>query len=383
MTGAEPALRVLVVDDEEALGIGVRRVLEPFRVPTGDSHGEAALEVRTAKSGEEGLAVLKDFRADLVLLDYKLPGMDGIEVLRQLSRDGGGPMVIMITAYASLETAVKATKMGSYDFLAKPFTPEELRYAVRKAAEHILLRRRAERLASERRRIRFEFLSVLAHELKAPLDAVEGYLDILLEKIPGPPAQMLGRCQERVTGMKKLILDLLDLTRIESGEKNRDIRRIDLVGVLRRGVETQLPRARKRDIRIEVDAPPAFKFLADEGEMDIIFNNLLSNAVKYNSPGGRVRVALRQGPDGAELRVADTGIGIAESDQRKLFKEFVRIRNPETAAVPGSGLGLSTVRKLAMLYGGDATVESLPGKGSTFTVRLREAVPAPVPGAKV
>ena len=277
MTGAEPPLRVLVVDDEEALGTGVRRVLEPFRVPTGDSHVTAALEVRAAKSGEEALEVLKDFHADLVLLDYKLPGMNGIEVLRHLSRDGGQPMVIMITAYASLETAVKATKMGSYDFLAKPFTPEELRYAVRKAAEHILLRRRAERLASERRRIRFEFLSVLAHELKAPLDAVEGYLDILVEKVQGQNAQMLGRCQERVTGMKKLIVDLLDLTRIESGEKNRDLRRIDLVGVLKRGVETQLPRAGKREILIEVDAPPALAFLADEGEMEIVVNNLLSN----------------------------------------------------------------------------------------------------------
>ena len=383
MNGSEQPLRVLVVDDEEALGIGVRRVLEPFRVPTGDSHAEAALEVRTAKSGEEGLAVLKDFAADLVLLDYKLPGINGIEVLRQLSRSGGGPMVIMITAYASLETAVKATKMGSYDFLAKPFTPEELRYVVRKAAEHILLRRRAERLASERRRIRFEFLSVLAHELKAPLDAVEGYLDILVEKVPGQHAQMLGRCQERITGMKKLILDLLDLTRIESGEKNRDLRRIDLVGVMRRGVETQLPRAGKREVRIEVDAPAALEFLADEGEMDIVFNNLLSNAVKYNSPGGRVSVVLRRGPDGVELRVTDTGIGIAESDRQKLFKEFARIRNSHTAGIPGSGLGLSTVRKLAMLYGGDVTVESLAGKGSTFIVHLREAVPAPVPAAKV
>ena len=84
-----------------------------------------------------------------------------------------------------------------------------------------------------------------------------------------------------------------------------------------------------------------------------------------------------------ELRVADTGIGIAEDDQRKLFKEFVRIRNAETAGIPGSGLGLSTVRKLTMLYGGDVAVESLVGKGSAFTVRLREAAPAPVQNAQV
>jgi signal transduction histidine kinase len=382
MTVSEPSLKVLVIDDEEALGIGVRRILEPLRVPTGDPQAEAALEVRITRSGEEGLAALKDYPADLLLLDYKLPGMNGLEVLRHLPRDGGGPMAIMVTAYASLETAVKATKLGSYDFLAKPFTPEELRYAVRKASEHILLRRRAEKLAAERRRVRFEFLSVLAHELKSPLDAIEGYLDILVEKVPGPPAQMLGRCQERVTGMKKLILDLLDLTRIESGEKSRDLRPVDLVAALRRGVEIQLPRAGRKDVRIEVDAPPALDFVADEGEMEIIFNNLLSNAVKYNNPGGLISVVLRRVPEGAELRVQDTGIGIAESDQAKLFKEFVRIRNEETAGIPGSGLGLSTVRKLAMLYGGDVTVQSLAGQGSTFTVHLREAVLAPAPGVK-
>ena len=302
MTCAEQPLRVLVVDDEEALGLGVRRVLDPFRVPAGEAHQEAALEVRIARSGEEALEALKDFPADLLLLDYKLPGIDGIEVLRRLTGNGGGPMTIMITAYASLETAVKATKMGSYDFLAKPFTPEELRYVVRKAAEHILLRRHAQRLAAEKRRIRFEFLSILAHELKAPLDAVEGYLDILVEKAPGENARMLGRCQERITGMKKLILDLLDLTRIESGEKNRDLKSLDLVGVLRRGVETQLPRAGKKGVRIEVDAPAALEFRADEGEMDIIFNNLLSNAVKYNAPSGRVAVTLRRSPEGVELR---------------------------------------------------------------------------------
>ena len=383
MTCAEQPLRVLVVDDEEALGLGVRRVLDPFRVPAGEAHQEAALEVRIARSGEEALDVLKDFPADLLLLDYKLPGIDGIEVLRRLSGNGGGPMAIMITAYASLETAVKATKMGSYDFLAKPFTPEELRYVVRKAAEHILLRRHAQRLAAEKRRIRFEFLSVLAHELKAPLDAVEGYLDILVEKAPGENARMLGRCQERITGMKKLILDLLDLTRIESGEKNRDLKSLDLVGVLRRGVETQLPRAGKKGVRIEVDAPDALEFRADEGEMDIIFNNLLSNAVKYNAPSGRVAVTLRRGPEGVELRVADTGIGITADDQTKLFKEFVRIRNAQTSGIPGSGLGLSTVRKLAMLYGGDVTVQSDAGQGSTFTVRLREAAAAPVVEARV
>jgi len=365
-------LKVLVVDDEEALRAGVLRVLDSFRLAGGDS-GEMSLDVRVAASGEEALAALDESPADMMLLDYKLPGIDGLEVLRRVKLDGAGPMVIMLTAYASLETAVRATKMGSYDFLAKPFTPDELRYVVRKAAEHILLRRHAERLASERRRIRFEFLTVLTHELKSPLDAVEGYLDILAERLGGQDAQMVGRCVERVGGMRKLIFDLLDLTRIESGEKKRELRPTELVPILLRCAEGLRPQAAKKDVSIEVESPASLRLVADEGELGMVFENLLSNAVKYNRPGGTVAVSLSALPeDGARLLVRDTGIGISEADQRKLFKEFVRIRNAETAGIPGSGLGLSTVRKLAMLYGGDVTVESSAGRGSTFTVLLRQ-----------
>ena len=374
MTPRAQSLRVLVVDDEEALGAGVRRLLLPLRIAAGEAGGEISMEVRIASSGEAGLKALDEFPADMMLLDYKLPGMDGLEVLQRMKHDGGFPLVIMLTAYASLETAVKATKMGAHDFLAKPFTPDELRAAVRKAAEHILLRRHADRLASERRRVRFEFLTVLSHELKAPLDAVEGYLDILAERLAGENARMVGRCLERAGAMRKLISDLLDLTRIESGEKNRDLRPVDLVRVLRRCVETHLPSAAKRQLRIDVEAPQSLEFLSDEGEMEIVFNNLISNAVKYNRPGGRIEVSLLRDAAGMELRVKDTGIGIAEADRHKLFKEFVRLRNPATTGIPGSGLGLSTVRKLATLYGGDVGVESLDSQGSTFIVRLREAV---------
>ena len=144
-----------------------------------------------------------------------------MDVLDALSGMGRDVLTIMITAYATFETAVKATKLGAYDFLAKPFTPDELRYAVRKATSQLILSRQARKLAEEKRQVRFNFISVLAHELKAPLNAVEGYLNILATTEADQNLAMVERSIVRVDGMKKLISDLLDLTRIESGQRER------------------------------------------------------------------------------------------------------------------------------------------------------------------
>jgi signal transduction histidine kinase len=113
--------------------------------------------------------------------------------------------------------------------------------------------------------------------------------------------------------------------------------------------------------------------VADRSELEIILNNLVSNAVKYNRDGGRVDVTLEPAVDGYgwRIRVADTGIGMKPEDAARLFQEFVRIKNDQTRNIAGTGLGLSIVRKLAQLYGGEATVESTHGVGSTFTVTLR------------
>jgi two-component system, sensor histidine kinase and response regulator len=167
-----------------------------------------------------------------------------------------------------------------------------------------------------------------------------------------------------------LILDLLDLTRIESGERRRDIAEIDLVEVAQVAIETQQSEADRRGIAVTLDAPDPVRLSADRSEMEIVLNNLISNAVKYNRDGGQVTVTLRHGDGIVTVRVRDTGIGMAPEERRKLFQEFARIRNEKTRTIPGSGLGLSTVRKLAHLYKGEVAVESAPDEGSTFTVTL-------------
>jgi signal transduction histidine kinase len=292
--------------------------------------------------------------------------------MKELGRE---VLTVMITAYATFETAVKATKLGAYDFLAKPFTPEELRYALRKATSQLILSKQALKLAEEKREIRFNFISVLAHELKAPLNAVEGYLNILRTTEADQNLQMVERSIVRVDGMKKLIMDLLDLTRIESGQRERVIARVDVRELARASMELFAVDAERRGITVTLEDGPDVELLADPGEVEIVLNNLISNAVKYNRDGGDVTVSLSRKGGAAVFAVSDTGIGLSAEEAGKLFNEFTRIKNEQTVKILGSGLGLSTVRKIANMYDGEARVTSEPGVGSTFTVTLRDAPP--------
>ncbi|MFH0916285.1 MAG: ATP-binding protein [bacterium] len=376
-------IRVAMVDDEEPLHLAVRRILDKYRVHVADVDIEVAYDSAYFASGEQFLdSMAAGTEFDLLLLDLKLPGMDGLDVLTELAHRGRGMMVIMITAYATFETAVQATKLGAYDFLPKPFSPEELRYAVRKATDQLILSREARRLTEEKRQVRFNFISVLAHELKAPINAVEGYLKILRTEEPPEHLQMIDRSLIRLEGMRKLIFDLLDLTRIESGQKQRNFATVDVRGLAKASVDLFSTEAVARGITMGLRPGEPVKMTADPGEIEIVLNNLISNAVKYNRDGGSVTVTLAREGEGVKISVTDTGIGLTPDESAKLFAEFVRIKNEDTVKVIGSGLGLSTVRKLAQLYGGDATVKSEKGSGSTFTVTLRDAGAAsrdPVP----
>ncbi len=366
--------RVLVIDDEPGMRLGAERVLRSYVVPLPDQETEVAFELSAAGSGEEGLELIRSAPPDILLLDHKLPGIQGLDILDVVARDHRDVLTVMITAYASIETAISATKRGAFDFLAKPFTPDELRAVLHKAAKHLVLQRRAAALAREKRQVRFQFISVLAHELKAPLAAVEGYVRLLQKGVipPGSPGydQAVDRSLERLDGMRKLILDLLDLTRIESGQGRRELVALDLAEAARRAVEGMQAAAALRGIRIAVEGDPSLPMTADPSEMDMILNNLVSNAVKYNREGGEVTVRLRAEGTEAVLAVSDTGIGMTPEETGRLFGEFARIKNDKTRGISGSGLGLSIVKKLSRLYGGEVKVESSPNVGTTFTVTL-------------
>jgi signal transduction histidine kinase len=370
---------------------GVERALSRYTLHIDDVDVDVDFEVELAETGEDAIEIIDTRQPDILLLDYMLPGISGLDVLERIGRREGMYTVI-ISAFASLEAAVTAIKRGAYDFLAKPFTPQELKATVRKVTESLVHAREARKLAEERRKVRFQFIRVLAHELKAPINAVEGFLTIVRDRTAGDNEEayedMVCRSIDRIQSMRKLIMDLLDLTRIESGEKVREIGPVDLREAVDRAVESASPEAEDRGIEIHVDAPPSIPMTGDSGELEIILNNLVSNAVKYNRDNGRVDVKVDLGEDRVRIDVADTGIGMTKDEAEKLFNDFVRIKNEKTRRIPGSGLGLSIIKKLSELYGGGVGVQSEPDKGSTFTVELErhsdasahaEEEPAPAP----
>ena len=372
-------LKVLIVDDEDGMRSGIRRSLRKFTAETDDGQ-TIGLELDEASSGEDAIVKMAQCSPDLLLLDNKMGGISGLEVLEWTDEHCPDMMVIMITAYASIESAITATKQGAYDFLPKPFTPGELKVSLRQAALHLLALRQAKELESEKRKVRFQFISVLAHELKAPLGAIEGYLYLLRDGTgvddPAVYARVVERSLIRLSGMRKLIYDLLDLTRLESGQKKRELADTDLIDVAEMSIETMKPDADNRGIEINLNASAQKIILnGDRNEFEIIFNNLISNAVKYNKDNGSVDVNITETDDCIKIAVSDTGIGMSAEEVEKLFGEFVRIKNEKTRNILGSGLGLSIMRKTAAIYGGDVSVVSVPDQGTTFTVTLMKEPP--------
>lgn len=372
----ELRLKVLVVDDEEGMRLGVGRSLRHFSMETEEGGSIVLLDLEDASSGEEAIDLMQKKHYDIVLLDNKMGGLSGIDVLAWIEQQDLDLLAIMMTAYASIETAVTATKQGAYDFLPKPFTPSELKVSVRQAAEHLLALRQARQLEDEKRRVRFQFISVLAHELKAPLGAIEGYLYLLRDGTgvddPAVFQRVVERSLIRLSGMRKLIYDLLDLTRLESGQKMRELMDVDVIESARKAIETMKPDADARGIAVHLSSSTdPVLITGDRGELDIIFNNLISNAVKYNRDEGSVTVSVKDRGQEVEIAVSDTGIGMTKEEVEKLFGEFVRIKNEKTKNILGSGLGLSILKKIALLYNGDVTVSSIPDAGTTFTVVLK------------
>ncbi len=371
----EEYFRVLVVDDEPGIRIGVTRVLQNYSVELPEVGIKTFFDVDAVETAEEAIERIKANPPHILLLDNKLPGMSGLEALEKIvEMKLLETYTVVITAYASIETAVRATKHGAYDFLPKPFTPNDLKNTIYKVVKQLIVERKARELEKEKRRIRFEFISVLAHELKAPINAVDGYLRIIMDmniaENPELCKELIERCITRNEYMRKMINDLLDLTRIESGEKVRNIEDVDLRDVARLSMETMLVEAQKRNIMFMLHATTPIIIKADRNEMQIILNNLVSNAVKYNKENGRVDIYLSKEDGKVIIKVRDTGIGMTKEECTRLFQDFVRIRNKKTENILGSGLGLSTVKKLAQIYGGDVSVISSPDEGSTFTVEL-------------
>lgn len=237
----------------------------------------------------------------------------------------------------------------------------------------------AERQAVERLRevdqVKDAFVSSVSHELRTPITSILGYTEMLEEGVYGDlgPEQLdaVRRVSTNSTRLLSLIDDLLTLSRVQEGGIVFVDRLVDLRAVVTAGCTVVAPTAERRGIALGVDLPDEpIPFLGDRDMLERVVINLVGNAVKFTPDGGRVTSTLTVEHDTAVLRVDDTGIGIPPEEQERLFTRFFRSSLAQARAIPGSGLGLSIAHAIVEKHGGTMSVQSEPGRGTTFTVRL-------------
>jgi signal transduction histidine kinase len=376
---------VLNVNDDDANRYLVSRILEM-----------AGYRVLEAATGMAALLQAEQHRPDIVILDVKLPDISGYEVCSRLRANPGTAAVAVLHTSATFITTdkkVRGLDGGADAYLTQPFEASELIATVRsllrlRHAEQAA-RQRAEELAEMDRR-KDEFLAMLAHELRNPLAAIMTAIGIL-ERKPTEDikeARMRGIIHRQTHHLARLVDDLLDVSRITRDRVELRKGRLDLLTVLHQVVGTIRPVAESRGLGLEVSLPREPLWVnADATRLEQVFTNLLDNAAKYTDSGHVTLHVERQGVDGtarAVVRVKDTGIGIPKEVQPYIFELFAQADTSLERSRGGLGIGLTLVRKLVQMHGGQVTVHSEgPGHGSEFVVKLpllRELeIPAPPP----
>jgi signal transduction histidine kinase len=356
---------VVVIDDDYAMRLSCQQTL-----------AKVGYGVEVFEDGARGLDGVATLKPGLVVVDLKMPGLSGMDVIARLHAIDPTITIIVITGYATIGTAVDAMKAGAYDFLPKPFSPEELRVIVRRGFEWRWLQIQSRLCELDRELLRRRFVTFVSHQLKTPLVAVHQYLDVLRRLGDAPEArarrdEWLDRCIVRTEELQRLIEDWLTLARLEGGALTRQRIRVDLKEALPRMLAGHEALAVAHQVTLRHELPaPGYLVRGDPTCLGVLFDNLITNAIKYNRPGGCVRVAAELPPGEVLVSVADTGVGIPAEALPFVFDEFYRARQPSGRRVEGTGLGLPICRRIVTEMGGTIDVESTEGTGSTFRVRL-------------
>jgi two-component system sensor histidine kinase/response regulator len=373
----EGPANILVIDDERGIREGCKRALTP-----------AGFNVEVAETGASGLRMLREGSFDLVLLDLMMPGMSGMEALGRVHEVDPDIVVIIITGYATVEAAVSTIKKGAYDFISKPFTADDLLLVVNQGLEHRRLSLETKRLqtieeeAKELSRAKTElekldamksrFMLTVAHELRAPIAAIQGYVGLILDGYAGEDEkEILESAYARCTELLDMLQDLLLLAHMKekAGESKRK-KTVSVAEALEEVVGLLKGEAQAKRLKLEVQIRDRPEILADEEHLKQLWTNLISNSIRYTPSGGKVVVTLEERNGQVVGTVADTGIGIAADDLPRIFEEFFRTHEAKEMEEHGTGLGLPIVKEIVESYGGTIDADSTLGEGSTFEFTL-------------
>lgn len=334
-------------------------------------------DTRCATNGALALALAREQLPDLLLLDAEMPQMDGCEVCRALRDDARtrDVPVIFVSIHADLNARLQAFEAGAVDFIVSPYDLAEVAARVgvhvRLARERAALRAGLETSRQERDTL----LYTVVHELKSPLATLTGYLD-LLTRIPAVvnetnAAVYLAALQRGAERMGRLVMDVLELARLDSARQSVQHVRVSLLTVMQESVAGLRFQADAKRLLLEF-VPPPDDLLVPGDEMLLVraLSNLLSNAIKYTPVDGHVLFYAERSGDHAVLHVADNGMGIAEDDLPQIFERFFRTREARMQGIEGTGLGLPIVKTIVEQHGGSIAVSSTPGAGTEFVVTL-------------
>jgi len=385
------AARVLVVDDEEAVVLTVEGVLEL------DGY-----DIKATTSAVEAIALIQQEHFDVVLTDLRMDDAEGLDLLTVLNEQSSDTSAIVLTGYASVDSAIRVLRQGAYDYLLKPCDPDELRATVARAVERsrmaIQLRQRMRDLEQANETIRAlnlelearvahataelreqitardEFMSTVSHDLKSPLTFIKGMASLRRRKVvpteqTKPLLDALEQIEASAGRMAGQLDELVDASRLAAGrgiELRRE--RLDLVDLARKAVGQHQQTTDRHALYVSTELSELFGAW-DRVRLGRVLDNLLDNAVKFSPRGGTVEVGVGTDGDLAVLSVSDRGEGIPSGDLPHIFERFRRGRNVE-GRIPGTGIGLAGVQSIVELHAGTITVESLVGTGTTFTIRL-------------
>ena len=352
---------ILIIDDEEALRDGCSQVLE-----------KAGYAVLTAEQGIEGIMLAREHLPDMAFIDLKMPNISGMEIIEILSRDIPDIVLVMITGFATIVSAVEAMQKGAYDYLPKPFNPDQLRALARRGLEHRNLKIETKRLGVEKDLMERNFITFVSHEMRSPLVVIRQYIEALNEiagdRFDKDVKEIIERCRKRIQNLEELVEHWLDISRIEDGTFAQQKVSLSVDSIISRSVEEMIPVCRKRGIFLETNIPQKLPQITGDAESLVrVFTNVIGNATKYTPEGGKITVTCQHDEFYINVSIADMGTGIPPDKLPLIFDPFFRCGG-KNEKHSGSGLGLTFCKKIMESHKGCIAVSSKEGEGTTFVL---------------
>lgn len=412
MTQGQRTCTILVVDDSRTHLAQLSDMLRQ----------DGYTAVHTVRDPRTAVAECREHKPDVILLDYVMPHLDGLQVMDalQAARLEVEPAVILVTGHSDRNLRLEALRRGARDFICRPFDPHELlarlanvaqaqflqrqlrhqnvilesmvKESTQRLSEVMEVLRHAERQLAEQlehsreeSRRKSEFLANATHELRTPLNAILGFSDLLVAEAYGPLgdphyAEYAHDIHTAAEHLLALVEGTMDLAKAESGQDEIELRDIDIGRTVQDSIRLLRQLAEIGGVSLCVSVPETpLRLRSDPEKIRQIVLNLASNAIKFTPKGGSVTVDVSADRDGGAciLVIRDTGIGIAPQDLATALRPFGQVRSPDRPHPKGTGLGLPLTRRFVEMLGGSMAIDSRPGHGTVVTVRLPALAEAP------